>query len=58
MDDITDPTYVHLLLISKTLYYDVQPFMYYIMVQRDTHGCHILGYFSKEKESAEGYNLA
>lgn len=47
-----------MIISSKTLYYDVQPFMYYIMVQRDTHGCHILGYFSKEKESAEGYNLA
>jgi len=45
-------------LDHKTLYYDVQPFMYYIMVKRDSHGCHILGYFSKEKESAEGYNLA
>jgi len=45
-------------LDHKTLYYDVQPFMYYVMVLRDSHGCHILGYFSKEKESAEGYNLA
>ena len=25
---------------------------------RDSRGCHILGYFSKEKESAEGYNVA
>jgi len=24
----------------------------------DTYGHHILGYFSKEKESAEGYNVA
>lgn len=28
------------------------------MTQRDQYGCHILGYFSKEKESVEGYNLA
>lgn len=28
------------------------------MCQRDQYGCHILGYFSKEKESQEGYNLA
>lgn len=28
------------------------------MVKRDDQGCHILGYFSKEKESAESYNLA
>ena len=26
--------------------------------QRDSGGCHIIGYFSKEKESAENYNLA
>jgi len=45
-------------LDHKTLYYDVQPFMYYVMTLRDSHGCHTLGYFSKEKESAEGYNLA
>lgn len=45
-------------LDHKTLYYDVQPFLYYVMCQRDDHGCHILGYFSKEKESAENYNVA
>jgi histone acetyltransferase HTATIP len=27
-------------------------------VQRDSAGCHIIGYFSKEKESAENYNVA
>lgn len=26
--------------------------------QRDSSGCHIIGYFSKEKESAENYNVA
>ncbi|KAG8933087.1 Histone acetyltransferase [Tulasnella sp. 419] len=45
-------------LDHKTLYYDVQPFLYYVMTSRDSRGCHILGYFSKEKESAEGYNVA
>ncbi|KAJ3724685.1 histone acetyltransferase, MYST superfamily [Lentinula raphanica] len=45
-------------LDHKTLYYDVTPFMYYVMVIRDTAGCHIIGYFSKEKESAENYNVA
>lgn len=45
-------------LDHKTLYYDVDPFLYYIMVQRDNAGCHLIGYFSKEKESAEGYNVA
>ncbi|KAF8894020.1 histone acetyltransferase, MYST superfamily [Infundibulicybe gibba] len=45
-------------LDHKTLYYDVTPFMYYVMAQRDSTGCHIIGYFSKEKESAENYNVA
>ncbi|KAG5654387.1 Histone acetyltransferase [Sphagnurus paluster] len=45
-------------LDHKTLYYDVTPFMYYVMAQRDSTGCHVIGYFSKEKESAENYNVA
>ncbi|KAF5380475.1 hypothetical protein D9615_004557 [Tricholomella constricta] len=45
-------------LDHKTLYYDVTPFMYYVMTQRDSTGCHVIGYFSKEKESAENYNVA
>ncbi|KAG8905813.1 Histone acetyltransferase [Tulasnella sp. 403] len=45
-------------LDHKTLYYDVQPFLYYVMTMRDSRGCHMVGYFSKEKESAEGYNVA
>ncbi|PWN54184.1 putative ESA1-histone acetyltransferase [Violaceomyces palustris] len=45
-------------LDHKTLYYDVDPFLYYVMAQRDDTGCHIIGYFSKEKESAENYNVA
>ncbi|KAJ6500116.1 histone acetyltransferase, MYST superfamily [Mycena vitilis] len=45
-------------LDHKTLYYDVTPFMYYVMAQRDSTGCHVIGYFSKEKECAENYNVA
>ncbi|KAE8219605.1 hypothetical protein CF319_g6729 [Tilletia indica] len=45
-------------LDHKTVYFDVDPFLYYIMTRRDHTGAHIIGYFSKEKESAEGYNLA
>ncbi len=45
-------------LDHKTLYYDVDPFLYYCMVQRDEAGCHLIGYFSKEKESADNYNVA
>jgi len=47
-----------LFLDHKTLYYDVDPFLFYIMTTRDEYGCHMIGYFSKEKESAEGYNVA
>lgn len=45
-------------LDHKTLYYDVDPFMYYVMCSRDDTGVHLIGYFSKEKESAENYNVA
>jgi len=45
-------------LDHKTLYYDVDPFLYYVMCQRDSNGLHLIGYFSKEKESAENYNVA
>ncbi|KAI5298981.1 Histone acetyltransferase, partial [Ascosphaera atra] len=47
-----------LFLDHKTLYYDVDPFLFYCMCSRDEHGFHLVGYFSKEKESAEGYNVA
>lgn len=47
-----------LFLDHKTLYYDVDPFLFYCMCTRDAHGCHLVGYFSKEKESADGYNVA
>lgn len=45
-------------LDHKTLYYDVDPFMYYCMTVKDDYGQHLIGYFSKEKESPEGYNVA
>jgi histone acetyltransferase HTATIP len=47
-----------LFLDHKTLYYDVDPFLFYCMTTRTAHGHHLVGYFSKEKESAEGYNVA
>ena len=47
-----------LFLDHKTLYYDVDPFLFYVMCTRDEHGCHLVGYFSKEKDCAEGYNVA
>jgi histone acetyltransferase MYST1 len=45
-------------LDHKTLYFDVAPFMFYVLTEVDQHGCHVVGYFSKEKESLEGNNLA
>nr|POE46763.1 histone acetyltransferase esa1 [Quercus suber] len=47
-----------LFLDHKTLYYDVDPFLFYCMTVRDEHGHHLVGYFSKEKDCAEGYNVA
>lgn len=47
-----------LFLDHKTLYYDVDPFLFYLMTKNDEYGSHLLGYFSKEKESAESYNVA
>ncbi|EFW99147.1 histone acetyltransferase [Grosmannia clavigera kw1407] len=45
-------------LDHKTLYYDVDPFLFYVMAARDERGVHLVGYFSKEKESADNYNVA
>eukprot|EP00198_Chlamydomonas_reinhardtii_P006421 XP_001695757.1 MYST family histone acetyltransferase [Chlamydomonas reinhardtii] len=47
-----------LFLDHKTLYYDVDLFLFYILCEIDERGAHIVGYFSKEKCSEEGYNLA
>ena len=47
-----------LFIEHKTLYYDVDPFLFYIVTEVDEKGCHIVGYFSKEKVSVDEYNLA
>uniref|UniRef100_A0A1I8GJC6 histone acetyltransferase n=1 Tax=Macrostomum lignano TaxID=282301 RepID=A0A1I8GJC6_9PLAT len=47
-----------LFLDHKTLYYDTDPFLFYVLCETDSVGCHIVGYFSKEKESAEDFNVA
>jgi histone acetyltransferase HTATIP len=47
-----------LFLDHKTLYYDTDPFLFYVMCECDERGFHIVGYFSKEKESSEDYNVA
>lgn len=40
-----------LFLDHKTLYYDVTPFLFYVVTKVDCNGAHIVGYFSKEKVS-------
>jgi len=48
-----------LFLDHKTLYYDVDPFLFYVLTERDEAGQHhLVGYFSKEKASTEEFNLA
>jgi histone acetyltransferase MYST1 len=47
-----------LFLDHKTLYYDVDPFLFYALCEVDSDGHHIVGYFSKEKHSQDNYNLA
>ncbi|VDM72199.1 unnamed protein product [Strongylus vulgaris] len=47
-----------LFLDHKTLYYDTDPFLFYVLAYLDDRGFHIVGFFSKEKESAEEYNVA
>lgn len=47
-----------LFLDHKTLYFDVEPFLFYVLCETDKKGSHIVGYFSKEKESPDGNNLA
>ena len=46
-----------LFLDHKTLYYDVDPFLFYVLCERDDRGYHIVGFYSKEKHSEQGYNL-
>eukprot|EP00049_Salpingoeca_infusionum_P015531 m.303545 g.303545 ORF g.303545 m.303545 type:complete len:433 (-) comp15893_c0_seq14:3131-4429(-) len=47
-----------LFLNTKTLYYDVEPFWFYVLTQWDDTGAHMVGYFSKEKKSFLNYNLS
>uniref|UniRef100_A0A668ARS7 Histone acetyltransferase n=2 Tax=Myripristis murdjan TaxID=586833 RepID=A0A668ARS7_9TELE len=47
-----------LFLDHKTLYYDVEPFLFYVLTQNDNKGCHLVGYFSKEKHCQQKYNVS
>lgn len=47
-----------LFLDHKTLYFDVEPFLFYCLTMYDNTGCHLVGYFSKEKNSFLNYNVS
>lgn len=45
-------------LDHKSLFYDVEPFLFYVMTETDDAGAHFVGYFSKEKLSPKDYNVS
>lgn len=50
-----------LFLNSKTLYYDVEPFIFYVLTEIDDADpslYHFVGYFSKEKLNGSDYNVS
>ncbi|CAG8976859.1 hypothetical protein HYALB_00003470 [Hymenoscyphus albidus] len=47
-----------LFLGSKTLYYDVEPFLFYVLTEYDELGYHFVGYFSKEKRPTSLNNVS
>ena len=40
-----------LFLDHKTLYFDVDPFLFYILCEVDKQGAHLVGYFSKVRDA-------
>ena len=65
VDGLKNPTYCEnigylakLFLDHKNVYEDTLPFLFYVVTENDEHGQHIVGYFSKEKESQKNWNLA
>lgn len=45
-------------LDHKSLFYDVEPFLFYVMTEVDDNGARFVGYFSKEKRSPKDYNVS
>lgn len=45
-------------LDHKSLFYDVEPFLFYVMTEVDDIGARFVGYFSKEKRSPKDLNLS
>lgn len=48
--------FAKLFLDHKTLYYDVDPFLFYVLCTQDDRGFHPVGYFSKEKYNSSFCN--
>lgn len=45
-------------LDHKSLFYDVEPFLFYVVTEVDDFGARFVGYFSKEKRSPKDYNVS
>ncbi|KAF5341910.1 hypothetical protein D9611_001573 [Ephemerocybe angulata] len=45
-------------LDHKSLFYDVEPFLFYVITEMDDVGYRFVGYFSKEKRSPKDYNVS
>ncbi|OCH95441.1 hypothetical protein OBBRIDRAFT_831000 [Obba rivulosa] len=45
-------------LDHKSLFYDVEPFLFYVITETDDAGARFVGYFSKEKRSPKDYNVS
>jgi len=45
-------------LDHKSLFYDVEPFLFYVITETDEIGARFVGYFSKEKRSPKDYNVS
>ena len=65
VDGFKNPTYCEnlcylakLFLDHKFLLYTITPFLFYILCKKDEAGYHIVGYFSKNKDFDQGYNLS
>ncbi|CAL1272363.1 unnamed protein product [Larinioides sclopetarius] len=47
-----------LFLDHKTLFFDVEPFLFYVLTKNDRKGSHLVGYFSKERFCQQRYNVS
>lgn len=65
VDGYKNPTYCEnlcymakLFLDHKFLLYTMNLFLFYILCTKDEYGYHIVGYFSKNKDHTDGFNLS